>query len=411
MGMVQTIRQFFIPSYRGNIPKFFIYRVLYNCMLFLPVWVIFMQDKFGLSLTEVTLNDSAFWLTMALTEVPTGAVADTWGRKQSQVIGMVIATASILAFALAPAYSLVLLANSLWAFGITFMSGADLALFYDTLRELGREEEYPKYRGRLQASTLVAVAASSVLGGLIGEFSLVSTFIITAVLMAMGTGFLLLLKEPPREKDEESGETLSYLRTLQVTFGAIRSQPELLYALLFSNLLPLLGGTIQVTFMQPYAMSIGLPIAALGVIALGLRASQFVGALSTQRFTKWLGEWGWLWTAPVLVVAGVLSLGLFDSLAGIVLFALTGFANSATRPLMERIILRQTPGAVRATILSVDSLFYWILLAMVGPVIGMIADRYDLQVAFTSMGIFFGLMLLMVLLLWGREKRRVSAPA
>ena len=142
--MRQSIRQFFVPSYQGNIPKFFIYRVLYNCMLFMPVWVIFMQDKFGLSLTEVTLNDSAFWLTMALTEVPTGAVADTWGRKQSQVIGMIIATGSILMFALAPVYPLVLLANSLWAIGITFISGADLALFYDTLRELGREEALPE---------------------------------------------------------------------------------------------------------------------------------------------------------------------------------------------------------------------------------------------------------------------------
>jgi hypothetical protein len=80
---MQSIKRFFIPSYEGNIPKFFIYRILYNFMLFLPVWVIFMQDKFGLNLTEVTLNDSAFWITMALTEVPTGAVADTWGRKQS----------------------------------------------------------------------------------------------------------------------------------------------------------------------------------------------------------------------------------------------------------------------------------------------------------------------------------------
>jgi MFS family permease len=109
---MKSIITFFTPSYESNITKFFIFRVLYNFMLFLPVWVIFMQNKFGLSLTEVTLNDSAFWITMALAEVPTGAVADTWGRKQSQVIGMVIATGSILMFALAPVYPLVLLANS-----------------------------------------------------------------------------------------------------------------------------------------------------------------------------------------------------------------------------------------------------------------------------------------------------------
>lgn len=406
---MRSLKYFLTPSYQGNIPKFFVYRILYNFMLFLPVWVIFMQDKFGLSLTEITLNDSAFWITMALTEVPTGAVADTWGRKQSQVIGMLIATGSIVVFALAPVYPLVLLANSMWAIGITFISGADLALFYDTLRELGREEDYPKYRGRLQAAVLVSIAVSSVLGGLIGEFNLKSTFIITAGFMVLATGFLLLIKEPPGDIDVGRSQESSYIQTLKVTFTAIRTHPGLRYALIFSGILPLLGGTIQITFMQPYALSIGLPIAALGVIALGLRASQFVGAISAARIIQWFGEWGWLRVAPVVIVAGILSLGIFNSIAGIVIFAFTGFASAVTGPLMERIILRQTPGSVRATILSVDSLFNRTLLALIAPFIGFIADQASLPVAFVRVAVGFGIMLLVVYLLWGRSKRLEGA--
>ncbi len=136
---MKAIKQFIIPSYERNIPKFLIYQALSNFMLFLPVWVIFLQQKHDLSLTQVTLLNSAFWLTMVFTEVPTGAVADTLGRKQSQIIGMALSTGSLLLFALAPNYPLLLLANSLWAFAITFISGADLAFFYDTLRESGRE--------------------------------------------------------------------------------------------------------------------------------------------------------------------------------------------------------------------------------------------------------------------------------
>lgn len=90
----------------------------------------------------------------------------------------------------------------------------------------------------------------------------------------------------------------------------------------------------------------------------------------------------------------------------IILFALTGFASAVTGPLMERIILRKTPGSVRATILSVDSLFHWVLLALVGPVIGMIADRFDLPSAFFGVGILIGILLLVVLLLWGRIRQQ-----
>ena len=198
---MQTIKTFIVPSYESNIPKFFICQALYNFMLFLPVWVIFLQEKHGLSLTQVTLLDSAFWLTMVLTEVPTGAVADTLGRKQSQIIGMALTTGSILLFGLAPNYPLLLLANSLWAFAITFISGADMAFFYDTLRELDRETEYPKYRGWLSAVVLASIAISSALGGLLGEFNLGVTFLATAALTFLGLIFVLCLKEPTLAPD------------------------------------------------------------------------------------------------------------------------------------------------------------------------------------------------------------------
>jgi MFS family permease len=405
---MHAIKSFLTPSYEGNILKFFIYRILYNFMLFLPVWVIFMQDKFGLTLTEVTLNDAAFWITMALTEVPTGAVADTWGRKQSQVIGMVVATLSILTFALAPVYPLVLIANSLWAVGITFISGAELALLYDTLKELGREDEYPLYRGRLQAMVLISIAISSVLGGVIGEFSLVSTFTITALVMAIATVFVLLLKEPPREPDSVTGRNLTYVETLKITINAVRMNKPLRYALLFSSLLPLLGGSIQVTFMQPYAVGIGLPIASLGMIALGIRLSQIIGSLNSSRILKVMSEWHWLQVAPIIISFGIVSLGLFNSVTGIILFALTEFATAVTGPLIEKNILQLTPGTIRATILSVDSLFLRLLLGFVGPSIGVVADHFSLSVAFWSFGIALGIILMLVLLLWGKVRQTIN---
>ena len=339
---------------------------------------------------------------MALTEVPTGAVADTWGRKQSQLIGMTIITGSILLFVLAPIYPLVLVANSLWAIGMTFVSGADLALLYDTLRELGKEDEYPKFRGRLQAMVLVSIAISSVLGGIVGEFSLAATFFITAGVMLIATVMVILLKEPPREPDSDTGENLSYWGTLRVTFGAIRQHLALRYALLYSNFIPLAGSAIQVTFMQPHAINIGLPIAALGVIALGLRASQFLGSLNAKRVLDRIGEWGWLRLAPIFVFTGVIALGSFNSVVGIALFALTGFARAVTTPLMESIILRQTPGSVRATILSVDSLIFRLLWAILAPIVGWISDAYSLPTAFILVGIGLGLVVLWILMRWHR---------
>jgi MFS family permease len=399
---LRYIKSLFTRSYEGNIPKFFVYRALYDFLLLMPIWVIFLQDKHGLSLTEVTIIDFAFWMSIVLTEVPTGAVADTLGRKLSQFIGLALSAASILLFALAPTYPLLLVGNSLWAIAITFVSGADMAFFYDTLRELGREDEYPKLRGQLSAVALTSMGVSSALGGLVAEYDILLPFIISAGIMVVASLLVLSLKEPPREPDEETGEALSYLGTLQTALRAIRQHSGLRYALLYSSILPLMGMAIRIIFIQPYAVAIGMPLAGLGFLVFGLRGVQVVGAANAGRVEKRLGEWNLVRLAPVVTFIGLLAIGLFDSMLGIVIFGLTGFITAVSGPLLERIILRQSPGSVRATILSVESLIARLLIAVLEPGIGLIADSYSLTTAFKVMAIGHIVVLVLVVLLWGR---------
>jgi MFS family permease len=373
-------------------------------MLFLPVWVIFLQENHGLSLTQVTLLNSAFWFTMVLTEVPTGAVADTLGRKQSQIIGMLLTMGALLLFGLAPNYALLILANSLWAFAITFISGADHAFFYDTLREMGREEEYPKYRGWLSAVVMTSIAISSLLGGLLGEFSLVAPFLATAGLTIVGLFFLLWLKEPPLEPDPETGQKMSYRQTLKVAFDAIRQSPGLRYALAYSSLFLLMPAAIRVTFIQPHVVAIGLPIASLGIIALVMRLFQVGGAAYAGQIIKRLGEWKLLVLAPILVFVGLIAIGWIESWVGIALFSVTGFVTAAAGPTVENAINQQTPGAVRATILSVSSLLFRLLTAILEPGIGLVADSYGLTTAFMGMALVHGLANMIVLFLWRRGR-------
>jgi MFS family permease len=404
---MHNIKDFFLPSYQSNIPKFMLYRALANFMLSLPVWVIFLQNKHGLTLTQITLIDVAFWMVMVFAEVPTGAFADTLGRKQSLLIGVILIAISNFAFALAPTFTLVLVANGIWAIALTFISGANMAFFYDSLRELGREADFPKYRGQLQAVALTSIAVSGAFGGVIGEWNMLATFLISGGLMVIAAGIVLTFKEPPREPDPESGGTLSYGQTLKVAFGAIRENAGLRFVLLYSALLPVVIAPIRLTFMQPYAIAIGLPIVALGFISVGIRGFQILGSLRAQKTVKKLGEQTWLRLAPVLVLGGILAIGVFNNLIGIGIFALTAFASAATRPLVETLILRQTPGSVRATILSVDSLISRLLLSGIEISMGLLADSQGLPGMFMWMGVAFGVLMTILLVLWGRKPEKV----
>ncbi len=403
---MHQFKRIILPSYESNIPRFYVYRALNNFLLFLPVWVIFLQQKHDISLSQVTLIDVAFWMTMVLTEVPTGAFADTLGRKQSIFVGVLLVAISNFGFALAPSFVWVVLANSLWAVAMTFISGANMALFYDTLRELGREKEYPKHRGRLQAIALVSMGVSGALGGVIGEVSLLSTFMITGGLMLLAALIVSSFKEPPREPDADTGKTLTYWQTLKVSSHAIRESSGLRYALLYSALLPMAIAPIRLTFMQPYAIAIGLPIAALGFISVGIRGFQVWGSLQAQNVVERLGEWNWLRLSPMIIFIGIAALGYLNNLAGIGVFAITAFASAASRPLVESLILRQTPGSVRATILSVDSLFGRLAMSALELGMGVMADQQGLASTFTITGWFYGAILLFSMLSWGRVWER-----
>jgi MFS family permease len=405
---MSVIKWFARPSYESNIPKFYVYQALYNCMLFLPVWVIFLQEKHDLSLTQVTLLDSAFWLTMVITEIPTGVVADTLGRKNSQLIGMILSIVALLLFGYAPNYSVLIMANSFWAFAITFISGADIAFFYDTLKESGRESEYSKYRGWLSAVRMLSIAISGLLGGFIGSYDLRATFSITALMLLFGTLFLLWLKEPQLEDDPETGSKTNYRQTLKVVLGSIRQNTGLRYALVYSSLFFLMPAAIRVTFFQPYAVDIGLPISSLGVIALVFRAFQVLGSVSAGKMVQRMGEWKLLTLSPVPIFLGLLALGSIQSWFGIALFAATGFITMAATPTIENVIIRQTPGTVRATILSIDSLIFRLLTAVLSPFVGLTADIYGLPIAFIGMSLVFGVLMLLLIIFWQHLHLRTS---
>ena len=73
-------------GYRGNIPRFYAFVALTEALLWMPVWVVFFARR-GLSLSQIGVLELVTMLLLAAAEVPTGAVADTWGRKASLALG------------------------------------------------------------------------------------------------------------------------------------------------------------------------------------------------------------------------------------------------------------------------------------------------------------------------------------
>ena len=386
------------PVYTRSLYSFYITQALYNLMFFLPTWVIYLQERHGLSLTQVTLINMAFWLTMALTEVPTGAVADTYGRKQSMLLGFALCSISVAVFGWAPNFALLMIANSIWGMAMTFLSGADMAFFFDTLQAIGRQHEYPRLRGQLSAVSLIGAAVGNFLGGFLATRSLEAPFM--AYSFVLGLAFLigLGLKEAPRSIDQETQKPASTSKILRLAWVAIQSQRNLQFILLYSNFLPLANMLITTTFIQPHMREIGIPLAWMGVVVFGLSMVRMAGSISAGKLSQ-LGR-VWLWIAPCMLVSGLVCLALIPNIVGVSLFSLSIFGSIASRPLIEGLILQSAPQSARATIFSADNLIFRLILTVFEPATGIMADRFGLPSAFLILAFFIGLSLLIVLVLW-----------
>jgi MFS family permease len=350
-------------------------------MLYMPTWVIFLQRDHGLSLLQVTLVDLAFWLTMVLTEVPTGVVADTLGRKASVIIGMLLVIGSALLFGLAPNFALLMLANILWGVAVTFISGADLALFYDSLRELDRLGEYTRLRGLLSSAALAATAAGNILGGLLASLNLALPFLVYAGVLVFAVMAMLGIKEPPREANPATGKAAGFRETLSIAWHAVRQNQILSRAILYLSVLPLANTAIAITFIQPHLLAIGLPLAAFGLVNFGISLVRIGGSAVAGKVEERVGGIRYLALAPLLVVLGLSGLAGLPGLWSLLGLVLSVFASVAVRPIIEGIILKHSPGLARATVLSINNLIFRLLMSVMEPSAGLVGDTFGLSYA------------------------------
>ena len=171
MDLLARIRE--DMALEGNVWKSYVYRFLMNFQLWWPIWVIYLQRSRGLSLTQITLLDTPFFLLIVLFEVPTGAIADRFGRRVSLMIGSTLFAVAIFVFGIADNYPVILVSYTAWGLAQTFQSGADAAILYDSLKLVWRTRvilsstnppwapSTPAYAGSLPTSALNTSASAA----------------------------------------------------------------------------------------------------------------------------------------------------------------------------------------------------------------------------------------------------------
>ena len=396
--------RFSVDGYTANILKYYLFVGFHAASIWViaAIWVIYLQEQRGLSLTQVTLIDAIFWITMALAEVPTGVVADRFGRKISLVIGSFLSTAGSLCYGLAPTVPWLILANIVWAIALTFISGANEALLYESLQIVGWEKEYARITGRAKAISLGMTAIGSIAGGLLAAIDLFMPFLAATVLGAMTLGIVFTLQEPEIEQKQAGQIHMRYPEIVRQATALMRDRRPLRYAVLYLTVIPFVSAVIRITFLQVQAVALGVPVAAVGVFVMAANGAGMLGSLVAYRAGNHFGIPRMIFSIPVLLLICLVMLVATQTILSLLLIVVLSLLTEIARPLVTNIIQQAVSSKVRATVLSMQSLLFTLFLAITEPALGFVADRFGLSAAY--LGLIIILSLFSLFLFWQRRR-------
>jgi MFS family permease len=388
-----------------NISKYLVYTIFkgFHFGLITAIWVIFMQELHGVTLTQVTVLDVVFWIAATLGEVPTGIVADSYGRKASLAMGTGIMAVSVLAWTFAPTLPLIMASYAALAIGVTFLSGAEDAFFFESLKMAGRIGDYPRLAGRMSAFSLAAVAAGNVSSGLLASIDLRLPLLMAALSLLVMLGLVLTFKEPQSDAEGTEGRRSAYSEILKSALSIMRARPALRYALLYWTLVPITSMAIETVFLQPQAIALGVPLAAIGFVGIAVQIAKMAGSAWSHRVKEAIGESKIIGAVPFAIAASLILLGLFQVLPALGFAAAISLFTAVLRPLVMNRILNDVTDNIRATVLSVQALLFAFTVALIEPLLGYIADQSGLPTMYYSLA--GGVSLLALLLFWRSRSR------
>ena len=368
----------------ANVWKSYVYTFLMELPLSAPIWVLYLREARGLTLTEITFLEVPIFLLITLAEVPTGAVADRFGRRISLVIASAVLAVSMLVYGVAATYPLILLSNFTWGLAFTFRSGADTALLFDSLKAIGREADFAKINGRSWALSSTAMLLGLLLGApLAAAFGYTAAITVAAIVHGCALPIALSMREP---REVAAHEREPYLRTLTAGVAEVWRRPPLRWLFLFSGVMTPAAVAPLVLFQQPWLAQQGVPVAWVGLWQSPVQAAQILGSLALPWALARAGERASYAALPLAVFLGGVALAGVDRAWIAVAFVAMALARGLQGPLVDNTINHRIESQRRATVLSVHSVVRNAMMAIAWPIGGVIADGYGLRPVFLLYG-------------------------
>jgi MFS family permease len=392
--------------------KFSAYGFLKNLRFFEPFIILYFRE-IGFSFLDIGILFAIREISTVFLEVPTGFIADIGGRKTSMVFSMLAYILSFLVFFFFPSYRAAIGAMVLFACGEAFRTGTHKAMILEYLRLTGQEKWKPDYYGATRAASKLGSAVNALIAAALvfisGSFRYV--FLAAALPCIINMANLASYPNALNGTDHKKGskspgfrDTLGYFMSI---FRNHDARLSILNSATFDGFFSVLK-----EYLQPVLKSIAIGLPVLTALSTDRRTAIIAGSvyfilfLAASTASRYSGKFSrrskgvvrsvnitWLIGFSMFAVAGAfqeLSFYAVTIAAYLVLFVL----QNLRRPLCVTYISDKVHHKVMASGLSVESLVKMLVMTVLAPLCGFVADTAGIGIAVASAGILMGILYL-----------------
>ncbi|MEO8616024.1 MAG: MFS transporter [Luteolibacter sp.] len=368
------------PDLSGNPRRFVLFTVFYNARAYYPVLAILFLDL-GLTLDQFVLLNLIWATTIFLFEVPSGALADTIGRRKLLITSAGLMVLEMLCLLLAPRhggsvlFALCIINRILSGMSEAFASGADEALAYDSLSEHGRAALWDRTLAAAMRWRSAGFVIAMILGGLLYDPTILNRllpagFQLTAevahrlpVAVVLGQGIICLfitlrMVEPPREVADVVGSACgNAVRLTLQTARWVFTNPHTLVVVVVGLSIDSIARNLA-TINSSYYRLIELKEWTYGVIGASIGVlGWFVPAIAQKlnnRFSTLTNLALAAFVTLICLAAISQAWPIYGVLPAMLLMTTLGFLSFT----VSRSLHKETDSSKRATVLSVKGLAF-----------------------------------------------------
>lgn len=349
-------------------------------LFFLPILALYFEESL-FTATNVALIFAIEAIAMVVFEVPTGAIADLFGRKRTLVLANFVVLLAVL---------FLYIGGSMWMFALfaifnsfarALASGTYNAFLYDTLKEERKEHHYKMVIGTFYALWPVGASIGSIIGGYLAKVSLSFPVGLSLIPLLFAFILTLMLKEPKYKKEEHK----NVLKHMFNSSKIIIQNKQLIILAIGGFILMAFGETIHL--LGPLFFKFKeIPIELFGWVTAFVFGFSSLGHYYSHTISEKIGNKKTLIIAvlgsPILLILATLTTKYY----AIALFVIPSIFFGLRNPIIDHLLNAEVSSSKRATIISINNFLGQLGVAIFAPFIGYFAELYSINTAFMISG-------------------------